>query len=236
MGKNYAIILAGGTGSRMESDMPKQYLELLGRPVLYYSLDVFSKCEYVDGIILVVGSFEEVSYCRTEIIDRYHIGKVEMITVGGAERYESVSYGLRCIEGADYVMIHDSARCLIDEDTIRRTYMAAREHGAAVAAVPVKDTIKKGDPKGFAAESLNRDELWQIQTPQTFKASTVTSAYKLLMSEETLPKVTDDAMVVERYSDKPVKLAMGSYENIKITTPGDMIIAEAILSHRGHTT
>lgn len=213
----------------MKSDTPKQYMVLCEKPVLYYSLRTFSQLDYIDGVILVVSSNDDISYVKREIIDKYQVEKVKDITVGGEERYYSVYNGLKCIDEADYVMIHDSARCLIDTDTIDRVYEEVRRSNAVVAAVPVKDTIKRSDDKGYAAETLNRAQLWQIQTPQAFDFDLIMNAYRTMMADENRTGITDDAMVVERYTDTKVKLVMGDYRNLKITTPEDMIIAEAFL-------
>ena len=230
MDRVYAIVLAGGSGSRMKSDTPKQYMVLREKPVLYYSLRTFSQLDYIDGVILVVSSNDDISYVKREIIDKYQVEKVKDITVGGEERYYSVYNGLKCIDEADYVMIHDSARCLIDTDTIDRVYEEVRRSNAVVAAVPVKDTIKRSDDKGYAAETLNRAQLWQIQTPQAFGFDLIMNAYRTMMADGNRTGITDDAMVVERYTDTKVKLVMGDYRNLKITTPEDMIIAETFLS------
>ena len=230
MDRVYAIVLAGGSGSRMKSDTPKQYMVLREKPVLYYSLRTFSQLDYIDGVILVVSSNDDISYVKREIIDKYQVEKVKDITVGGEERYYFVYNGLKCIDEADYVMIHDSARCLIDTDTIDRVYEEVRRSNAVVAAVPVKDTIKRSDDKGYAAETLNRAQLWQIQTPQAFDFDLIMNAYRTMMADGNRTGITDDAMVVERYTDTKVKLVMGDYRNLKITTPEDMIIAETFLS------
>ena len=237
MGRNTAIILSAGSGSRMGSSIPKQYLDLGGKPVLYYSLKAFCDCKEITDIILVVASDEDTIKCQTDIIDRYNIKKVSAITKGGAERYLSVYEGIRCIEKMsregrdlpDVLMIHDGARCLIDQDTIKRTIQSASENKTGVAAVKVKDTIKRAGTDGVALETLPRDELWQIQTPQTFSYSLIKEAYEKLMSSQNSIKITDDAMVVERMTDVPVRLVPGSYNNIKITTPEDMIIARSLL-------
>ena len=234
MGKEYctAIVLAGGSGKRMGSEVHKQYLLMGGKPVLYYSLKAFQESDYIDEIILVAGAGEE-EYCRERILNPYGITKVSRITAGGAERYHSVWNGLQAAEHEGYVFIHDGARPFVDEDMIGRVYECVLQYKACAAAMPVKDTIKIADENGFVKETPDRNTLWMIQTPQVFEMSLVKEAYSRLMQKEERG-VTDDAMVVERMMDAPVKLFPGSYENIKITTPGDLEIGEGILKADCH--
>lgn len=234
MGKEYctAIVLAGGSGKRMGSEVHKQYLLMGGKPVLYYSLKAFQESDYIDEIILVAGAGEE-EYCRERILNPYGITKVSRITTGGAERYHSVWNGLQAAEHEGYVFIHDGARPFVDEDMIGRAYECVLQYKACVAAMPVKDTIKIADENGFVKETPDRNTLWMIQTPQVFEMSLVKEAYSRLMQKEERG-VTDDAMVVERMMDAPVKLFPGSYENIKITTPGDLEIGEGLLKADCH--
>lgn len=234
MGKEYctAIVLAGGSGKRMGSEVHKQYLLMGGKPVLYYSLKAFQESDYIDEIILVAGAGEE-EYCRERILNPYGITKVSRITAGGAERYHSVWNGLQAAEHEGYVFIHDGARPFVDEDMIGRAYECVLQYKACAATMPVKDTIKIADENGFVKETPDRNTLWMIQTPQVFEMSLVKEAYSRLMQKEERG-VTDDAMVVERMMDAPVKLFPGSYENIKITTPGDLEIGEGILKADCH--
>ena len=234
MGKEYctAIVLAGGSGKRMGSEVHKQYLLMGGKPVLYYSLKAFQESDYIDAIILVAGAGEE-EYCRERILNPYGITKVSRITAGGAERYHSVWNGLQAAEHEGYVFIHDGARPFVDEDMIGRAYECVLQYKACAATMPVKDTIKIADENGFVKETPDRNTLWMIQTPQVFEMSLVKEAYSRLMQKEERG-VTDDAMVVERMMDAPVKLFPGSYENIKITTPGDLEIGEGILKADCH--
>lgn len=233
-----AIVLAAGQGSRMGTKTQKQYLDLAGRPLLYYSLAVFQKSEVIDDIILVVGE-GQIPYCQKEIVERYQFTKVDTITTGGKERYESVYRALLVMEDGDmkvpnrdgYVFIHDGARPFVDEEIIKRTYEAVTKYRACVAGMPVKDTIKVADENGFSKETPDRKFLWQIQTPQVFEAALIKEAYFRLMQEKSLA-VTDDAMVVERLMGLPVRLVEGSYENIKVTTPEDLPAAEAFARKR----
>ncbi len=218
-----AIVLAAGQGKRMGTKVQKQYLEISGKPVLFYSLDVFEKSDIIDEIILVVGENQE-AYCQEEIIEKYHMKKVSKIMQGGAERYHSVWNGLQ--EAMDgYVFIHDGARPFVTEDILQRAYETVQTEKACVVGMPVKDTIKIADENKYAKETPNRSYVWMIQTPQVFSADIVKEAYRLLMQQEII-QVTDDAMVVESVLGHKVKLVEGSYENIKITTPEDLKIAE----------
>ena len=224
-----AIVLAAGQGKRMGTSIQKQYLHISGKPVLYYALQTFQDSEMIDDIILVVGEGQQ-EYCRTEILDRYGMDKVKKIVQGGAERYHSVWNGLQEVQEG-YVFIHDGARPFVNEEIITRAYEAVVENQACVVAMPVKDTIKIADTEGFAKETPNRTYIWQVQTPQVFAVDVVKKAYSLLM-EETQIQVTDDAMVVEQMLGIRVKLVEGSYENIKITTPEDLKIAECFLQNQ----
>ncbi len=219
-----AIVLAAGQGKRMGSKIQKQYLEISGKPVLFYSLHTFQKSEMIDDIILVVGEGQE-EYCKKEIVDKYNFSKVSKIVVGGSERYYSVWNGLQTIEADGYVFIHDGARPFVTEDILKRGYDEVMKHGACVVGMPVKDTIKIADEAGFGEYTPKRDLVWMIQTPQIFEANIVKEAYKLLMECNTI-QVTDDAMVVETMLKRKVRLVEGSYQNIKITTPEDLKIAE----------
>lgn len=230
--KTTAVILAAGAGKRMRSDVHKQYLLLRERPVIYYALKTFQD-SFIDEIILVAGH-GETEYCRREIIDKYHFTKVKQIVEGGKERYHSVANGLKAVDGEGYVFIHDGARPFLTEEILLRSYQAVQEYQACVVGMPVKDTIRIVDEKGFSSMTPNRETVWQMQTPQVFAAALAKEAYeKLLVKEKELKEkgihITDDAMVVETLMDCPVKLIEGSYENIKITTPEDLDIACSLL-------
>lgn len=230
--RNAAIVLAGGSGSRMKSKVKKQYLLLQERPVLYYSLSVFQESEYIDEIILVCGK-GETEQCRTDIVEKYGFTKVSRVVEGGKERYHSVYEGLKAIEGCDYVMIHDGARPFVDSAMLARIMQDLEQVDACVAAVPVKDTIKLSDENGFVANTPPREQLWTVQTPQSFRYDLIRAAYdQLAKGEPAGVKITDDAMVAEYFAHVPVKLTEGSYENIKITTPEDLLLAEMILQKR----
>lgn len=222
--KHTAIVLAAGKGSRMQSAVPKQYLELCGKPVLYYSLAAFEE-SFIDEIILVAGK-DDISYCKEQIVERYGFQKVTEIIVGGAERYLSVYQGLLAAEEADYIYIHDGARPFVDAAILSDAKACVEQYQACVAGMPVKDTIKIVDAEDFAKETPERKYVWQVQTPQVFSYALVREAYDMLMEDQDAYSVTDDAMVVETMLNYPVKLFQASYKNIKITTPEDLQIAE----------
>lgn len=222
--KHTAIVLAAGKGSRMQSAVPKQYLELCGKTVLYYSLAAFEE-SFVDEIILVTGK-DDISYCKEQIVERYGFQKVTKIIDGGAERYLSVYQGLLAAEEADYVYIHDGARPFVDAAILSDAKACVEQYQACVAGMPVKDTIKIVDAEDFAKETPERKYVWQVQTPQVFSYALVREAYDMLMKDQDAYSVTDDAMVVETMLNYPVKLFQASYKNIKITTPEDLQIAE----------
>lgn len=226
--KYTAIVLAAGSGKRMNSKVHKQYLIIQDRPVLYYSLKAFEDSA-VDEIVLVVGKGEE-KFCRKEIVDKYRISKVKAIVEGGKERYHSVFEGLKQTSDADYVLIHDGARPFVNQDIIRRCMQEVQKYQACVVGMPVKDTIKIADEEGYAKQTPDRKNVWMIQTPQTFSYALIYEAYEeMLKTEDTA--ITDDAMVLERIKGKKSKLIEGSYRNIKITTPEDLLIANVYLQH-----
>ena len=210
MEKEYctAIVLAAGSGRRMGTKVHKQYLLMGGRPVLFYPLKAFQDSGLIDEIILVTGKGEE-EYCKENIVDKYGFTKVSRIIPGGDERYASVWNGLQESEEKGYIFIHDGARPFVDEEMIRRAYECVREHKACVAGVPAKDTIK-------------------IVDQQEFESRLIKGAYSMLM-RETCISVTDDAMVVEQMLNYPIKMFLGGYSNIKITTPEDLEMAEVFL-------
>lgn len=221
-----AIILAAGSGKRMNSKVHKQYLLLDKKPILYYSLKAFEESR-VSNIILVTGAGEE-DYCNKEIVEKYGFRKVIAVVAGGKERYHSVYEGLKAAQGAAYVLIHDGARPFVDHEIIERSMKAVKTYQACVAGMPVKDTIKIADKDGFAKETPERSRVWQIQTPQTFSYPLILHAYEKMMEDDD-GSVTDDAMVLERMTKHRVKLIAGNYRNIKITTPEDLFVAEAYL-------
>nr|WP_295280993.1 2-C-methyl-D-erythritol 4-phosphate cytidylyltransferase [uncultured Blautia sp.] len=228
-GRCTAIVLAAGQGKRMHSKIQKQFLEIGGRPVLYYSLQCFQKSPLIRDIILVTGE-DMISYCECEIVGKYGFTKVRKVTAGGKERYDSVYAGLLCCEDTDYVYIHDGARPFITEDIIQRGYDAVTVTGACVIGMPSKDTVKLADSSGYIKETPDRKIVWNIQTPQIFSRELIRGAYESIRKKD-MSGVTDDAMVVEQETGTRILLVEGSYRNIKITTPEDLAVAEAFLQY-----
>ena len=192
-------------------------------------MKVFQDSEIIDDIVLVVGK-EQISYVKEEIVDYYGFTKVRTIVEGGKERYDSVWAGLQTIkEENGYAFIHDGARLFVNEDILRRGYEMVEQYKACVAGMPSKDTVKLVDNDTFASETPNRKYVWTVQTPQIFETALIKEAYGKIMQGD-CNGVTDDAMVVEKTMNVPVKLFEGSYENIKITTPEDLDIANVFLN------
>ena len=222
-----AIVLAAGKGTRMGTKIHKQYLEICGRPVLYYALNAFENSEIIDDIILVTGA-DEIEYCQNEIVNKYEISKVHHIVAGGKERYNSVYNGLKLVDEG-YVFIHDGARPFVDGDSIKRAYEMVQTEKACVVAMPAKDTIKISDENGYVKSTPDRSTVWMVQTPQVFSANLIKEAYEKIMATD-CKGVTDDAMVVEQTMNHKVKFSKGSYMNIKITTPEDLEIGEVFIN------
>lgn len=220
-----AVIVAAGKGTRMNMDVSKQYIEVADKPVLARTIQAFENCRFIHEIILVVNEYDML-YCKQEVIEKFGFRKVKSLVAGGSERQSSVFNGLKEVDkSCDIVLIHDGARPFIEEDTILACTQAALEFKACCAAVPVKDTIKTASEDGFIKQTLNRSELWSVQTPQAFKYNVIMEAHKRAAEECFIG--TDDAVLVEKTGIK-VKLVKGSYNNIKITTHEDLIFAESI--------
>ncbi len=259
--KSVAIVLAAGSGSRMNSDVAKQYLPVRGKPVIWYSLTAFERCPFIDEIVLVARA-EDLDYCRTEIAEKYGFGKIGQIVEGGRERHDSVYQGLLAAGCCDYVYIHDGARPFVTQEILGRLHGDVAAYGACTAGMPVKDTIKLSDEEGFSASTPDRSHVWQVQTPQAFSYELILRAHERLRElsqEESQESVcvrekspagscageksgrpdlrarvtTDDAMVVEKMTDTKVKLTRGDYRNIKITTPEDLKLAELFAADMG---
>lgn len=226
-----AIVLAAGQGRRMGTEVQKQYLEINGKPMLYYSLYTMERSQIIDEVVLVVGEKQE-EYCRQNIVEKYGFSKVKSIVQGGAERYYSVWNGLQEV-GEGYVFIHDGARPFLTDDIIKRAYETVIVCKACVVGMPVKDTIKIADDAGIVVDTPPRSSVWMIQTPQVFETALVKQAYAKLVEQKQI-QVTDDAMVVEQMLGHKVKLVEGSYENIKITTPEDLKIASVFSCNSLH--
>jgi 2-C-methyl-D-erythritol 4-phosphate cytidylyltransferase len=216
-----AIIVAAGESRRMNG-IDKVLAPLGGRPVISHILSVFDGCKSVDNIVLVVNK-KSLDACRKLTAG---LSKPIEICVGGKRRQDSVAAGLQKLKDCEWVIIHDGARPLVTEALIEQGLEAAKETGAAIAAVPVTDTIKVAGDDRIVVETPSRQNLWAVQTPQVFRLGIITKAYRQAKGE-----VTDDAALVEKAGFR-VKLYMGAYDNIKITQPGDLLIAEALQKHR----
>jgi 2-C-methyl-D-erythritol 4-phosphate cytidylyltransferase len=222
--KTIALITAAGKGQRMKSLTPKQYLDLGGRPVLARTLQVFEDCPSVDGIYLIVPP-EQMDTVQRDIVEKYLFRKVLKVVRGGKMRQQSVWNGLQAIRSpCSIVVVHDGVRPFISRRLIEQSIKEAQKNGAAVVAVSAKDTVKRA-AKGKKVQTLPRDEIWLAQTPQSFQFPLLMKAYQKAHQEEVLG--TDDAFLVERLGH-PVTLITGDYTNIKITTPDDLIMAEAL--------
>ncbi|HHX22996.1 MAG: 2-C-methyl-D-erythritol 4-phosphate cytidylyltransferase [Tepidanaerobacteraceae bacterium] len=217
-----AIIAAGGQGRRMNSSVSKQFLKIKGYPIIYYTLNKFEKMDIISSIVLVL-SKDDMDYTKEEIISRYGFKKVIMVE-GGNERQDSVYNGLRVLPPqTDIVVIHDAVRPFIPMRLIEKSVEFAKKHKAVGVAVPVKDTIKVVDNNNIIKNTPNRKTLWAMQTPQTFSYELIMDAYEKARSDGFYG--TDDTVLVE-HMGLPVKIIEGAYENIKITTPEDMLFAE----------
>lgn len=230
------IVLAAGSGSRMNSKVAKQFLMLRGKEVLYYSLKTFQENDNISDII-IVSRTEDMEYCKHNIVDKYGFDKVRKICPGGRERYNSVYNGLCAVaeqtddKGKEIVLIHDGARPFVTHRMINESISNAGSGNGCTVGVPVKDTIKivrETEGELFGSETPDRDTLYQIQTPQTFRYELIREGYERML-QDIKHNITDDTMVVERYMGTACKIVRGSYENIKITTSEDLIIAEKIV-------
>ncbi|MBI5554683.1 MAG: 2-C-methyl-D-erythritol 4-phosphate cytidylyltransferase [Elusimicrobia bacterium] len=219
-----AIIVAAGVGNRMKASKPKQFLTIAGQPVLWYTLQRFIKTGIFREIVLVVGR-NSFDYTQNAIIRKYKLQRVKLVA-GGQERQDSVYQGLLSLQFCDYVVIHDGVRCLVAAQVIKDTIKAAQQYGAATAAVPLPDTIKESSARQLVKKTIDRSKLWRIQTPQVFRYEIIMKAFE--KAYQTGFYGTDDAMLVEKLGKK-VKLVMGNYDNLKITTPTDLLVAEQII-------
>ena len=242
MEKKYctAVVLAAGKGSRMGGNTAKQYMEIGGKPLVAYALEVFEASPVIDEIILMT-DVGHIEYAKTEIVEAYGLKKVSTIGAGGGERYESVWKALCTLmdreEGEKeslvrdrqdgYVFIHDGARPFVTGEIIERAYGAVCRYNACVVGMPVKDTIKLVNQEGMIESSPDRSMVWQAQTPQVFSVPLIVEAFARQMKAD-CTGITDDAMVVEAQMGVKAHMVMGSYANIKITTPEDLFMAEVL--------
>ncbi len=229
MSKVTALIPAAGRGKRMGKTVAKQFLPLGDKPMLAHTLLAFQRATAIDEIIPIL-SQEDLEACLQEIIEQFHITKVKTLVVGGKERQDSVANGLQKLEkDASVVLVHDGVRPFVTPEMIKEAVDHARKGECVTVGVPIKDTIKEVSDKGMVRHTLERSRLWAIQTPQAFPVRTLKHAYEEASKQHMYG--TDDATLVER-AGGTVRVIMGSYENIKITTPEDLLLAEEILKRR----
>ena len=218
---NYAIIVAGGQGTRMQRSIPKQFIPIEGKPVLMHTIEAFTRCSFPINIIVVLPKAEIAVWdelCQSHSFDVPH-----QVAIGGASRSASVQSGLQQIDSKDGVVaIHDGVRPLVSKELIERSLLSAEQYGSAVASVPLKDSIRR--TSGSKSEAVSREQYRLIQTPQTFRLALLRKAYQLLEGQS----FSDDASLVER-SGHRVHLIEGDYQNLKITTPEDLTVATALL-------
>jgi len=229
MSKVTALIPAAGMGTRMGGSVAKQFLPLGGKPLLAHTLLIYQHSPDIDEIIPIL-SPSEMESCRHDVLERYQITKVRTLAAGGRERHDSVNNGLQMIgQDTTVVLVHDGARPLVTGEMIHACVELAKGGECVTVGVPLKDTIKEVDDRGIIQRTLDRSRLWAVQTPQAFPAGTLKKAHEEAFRLKHFG--TDDAALVER-SGSSVRIIMGSYENLKITTPEDLIIAEEILKRR----
>ena len=228
--KTVAIIPAAGAGVRMQTNRPKQFLDLDGRPVLAVTLERFQACPVIDSIILITPE-QDVEYARKEIVEIYGLTKVEKVVAGGERRQDSVRLGLEAWDGHDgLVLIHDGARPLVPADLIVRVIDAAKENRAVITALPAKETVKEVDENALVLKTYDRQKVWLVQTPQVFRYEDILMAHQRAI-QESWEEVTDDALLMEKVGI-PVKVIEGSKDNIKVTTPRDLELARFLLKGR----
>jgi 2-C-methyl-D-erythritol 4-phosphate cytidylyltransferase len=225
--RTLAIVLAGGAGKRMGSSTSKQFLLLDNKPIIVHTLQIFQECRPVDGIYLVV-NHRDLPLIQEEILETYHFSKIMKLVIGGRLRQDSVRNGLEAIdESCDVVIIHDAARPFVSPAFVEKSIFLMEMFDAVVPAIPARDTIKVISKEGFVLKTLERDALWHIQTPQTFKYDLIAKAYREGMAKKLCGY--DDSTFIEHLGRK-VKVVEGSPYNIKITTPEDLLIARGILA------
>jgi 2-C-methyl-D-erythritol 4-phosphate cytidylyltransferase len=231
--KVYAIIPAAGQGVRMGKDKPKQFLDILGKPILMHTAEEISRAEFLDGMVLVVPA-AFLTEARQLAAKHLHSPPCISVVAGGKERQDSVWNALRCIpDDCQWVLIHDGARPLVSTALLHATWKAAQITGAAIAAVPATDTVKRVRARRVE-ETLPREEIWLVQTPQVFRVDLLRRAYEQLQQQGW--RVTDDASLVERLNI-PVTVVPGERFNIKVTTPEDLAWMEWVMtSNRAGTS
>jgi 2-C-methyl-D-erythritol 4-phosphate cytidylyltransferase len=227
-----AIIAAAGLGRRMRHDTPKTYLHLAGKPILIHTLEVFERVPEVHEVVVVVHP-EDLEFCQEKVIDPYPLKKVLRLVPGGKERQDSVYHALKVLwresETLDVVLVHDGVRPLVEPARVGQVVAAARRHGGAILGVPCQDTLKRVNASGEVVATVDRQELWQVQTPQAFRAALLWRAFQEAMDRGFY--ATDEAALVEALGETVV-VVPGTSLNLKITTPDDLQIAESILAAR----
>lgn len=222
---NSVVIVSAGRGSRMKADINKQFLKIRGKEVIAYTIDKFYNNKNIEEIIIVVRE-DEKEFFKANIIDKYGYKNIK-IAFGGQERQDSVYNGLKVLDkNCEIVLIHDGARPFVTDEIIEKSIKCAKKYNCAIVGVPVKDTIKIVNENNDVCDTPNRNTLWSIQTPQVFDYSLIMNAHEKAKADEYYG--TDDSMLME-YLGYNVKVVEGSYNNIKITTPEDLKIAEEIL-------
>jgi 2-C-methyl-D-erythritol 4-phosphate cytidylyltransferase len=225
-----AIIAAAGLGRRMQQNTPKTYLQLAGKPILIHTLEIFEKVPEVNEVLVVVHP-EDLEFCQEEVIDPYPLKKVLRLVPGGKERQDSVYHALKVLKkeaaDLDVILVHDGVRPLVEPAQVRKVVAAARRHGGAILGIPCQDTLKRVNSKGAVVNTVDREDIWQVQTPQAFQAALLWRAYQEAMERGFYG--TDEASLVEALGETVV-VVPGTCLNLKITTPDDLKMAEAILA------
>ena len=220
-----AIVLAAGQSTRMGGGPNKQFIELLGKPLVYYSLAAFERCPVVDAVVVV--RRPDCARQAEQIVHEFNFQKVVAFTDGGVERQNSVWNGLeKCDPATDIVAVHDGARPLVTPALIESTVASAQAHGTGISASKVVDTIKEANPDKTVVRTVDRTKLWAVQTPQTVRLPLLREAYTKVFARQAV--VTDEAAAVESLGRK-VHLVETAFLNLKITTPADLVMAEALL-------
>lgn len=227
-----AVIAAAGLGRRMQKDIPKTYLPLAGKPILIHTLEVFEKVPEVHEVLVVVHP-EDLEFCQEEVLAPYPLKKVLRVVPGGKERQDSVYNALKVLrresEDLEVILVHDGVRPLVPPALVRQVVIAARRHGAAILGIPCQDTLKRVNSRQEVVDTVDRQELWQVQTPQAFRTALLWRAYQEAVSQGFY--ATDEAALVEALG-QPVVVVPGSPLNLKITTQDDLKMAEAFLAHK----
>ncbi len=227
------IVAAGGSGTRMGGSRAKQYLPLGGIPLIVHVLRRFQECPLVGKILLVVPG-GDIPFVREEILDKYEVAAIASVTAGGRERQDSVRNGLSLTgEGDGIVLVHDGARPFVTPALIEAVIRVAGETGAVCPGIPLRDTVKSAGDDGLVSKTLDRNRLWAVQTPQGFRREVLLEAFRRAGEDGFYG--TDEASLVER-TGRPVRIIRGAEENIKITTPEDLLLGEYLLNRRGRVS